>query len=217
MDKEHIKKELKKLFKSMDFISKRFLAKEQAETKEFQTYFNIYQQLGLAWEFLGLQCEHWDGYRKTRDKKEVCKICGKVKGVDDGYLLLKTNQKVIGNKLMPNSKKTFENKKNATVLNDTIKFHGAALSVDVHNSYKSSLFGDKHKINIADERIVELKESGVVCSVDQHLINVRFDKNKGKKKYGGFLWELKKEQLKHFPVIFEFDDDYNFLGLRILR
>lgn len=62
MDKEHIEKELKRLFKSMDFISKRFLDKEQPETKEFQIYFNIYQQLGLAWEFLGLQCEHWDGY-----------------------------------------------------------------------------------------------------------------------------------------------------------
>lgn len=217
MDKEHIKKELKKLFKSMDFIGKRFLSEGQAETKEFQTYFNIYQQLSLAWEFLGLQCGHWDGYRKTKDKKEVCKICGKVKGVDDRYLILDSKQKVIGKKLMPNSKKTFKNKEDATVLNDTIKFHGAALSIDVHNSYKSSLFGDKHKINIADERIVELKESGVICSVDQHIISVKFDKNKGKKKYGGFPWELKKEQLKHFPVIFEFDDDYHFLGLRILR
>ena len=217
MNKGFVKKELKKLFKSMDFISKRFLAKEQADTKEFQTYFNIYQQLGLAWEFLGLQCEHWDGYRKTRDKKEACKICGKIKGADDSYLLLENKQKVIGKKLTPNSKETFENKKYATILHDTVKFHGAALSVDVHNSYKSSLFGRSHEINIAAERIVELKESGVVCSVDQYLINVKFDKNKGKKKYGGFTWELKKEQLKHFPVIFEFDDDYNFLGLRILR
>ena len=217
MDKEYLKKELKKLFKSMDFISKGFLAKEQVDTKEFQIYFNIYQQLGLAWEFLGLQCGHWDGYRKTKDKKEVCKICGKVKGADDSYSLLDNKQKVIGKKLMPNSKKTFKDKKEATVLNDTIKFHGADLSVDVHNSYKSSLFEGRHEINIANERTVKLKESGVVCSVDQHIINVKFDKNKGKKKYGGFPWELKKEQLKHFPVIFEFDDDYNFLGLRILR
>jgi len=175
MPKEHLKKEFKKLFKSMDFISKRFLGKEQPETKEFQIYFNIYQQLGLAWEFLGLQCEHWDGYRKTRDKKEACKICGKIKGTDDSYLLLDNKQKVIGRKLMPNSKKTFENKKDATVLNDTIKFHGAAVSVDVHNSYKSSLFGGRHDINIADERIVELKESGVICSVDQHIISVKFE------------------------------------------
>jgi len=65
--------------------------------------------------------------------------------------------------------------------------------------------------------MVELKESGVICSVDQHIISVKFDKSKGKKKYGGFPWELKKEQLKHFPVIFEFDNDSNFLGLRILR
>lgn len=88
MNKEHIKKELRKLFKSMDFISKKFLADEKACGKDFQVYFNIYQQLGLAWEFLSLQCRHWDGYKKTKDNKEVCKICGKVKGVEDSYYLL---------------------------------------------------------------------------------------------------------------------------------
>ena len=82
-DKEHIKKELRKLFRSMDFVSKKFLADEKVAGKDFQTYFNIYQQLGLAWEFLGQQCKHWDGYKKTREKHEVCKICGKVKGVKD--------------------------------------------------------------------------------------------------------------------------------------
>jgi hypothetical protein len=46
-DKEHIKKELRKLFRSMDFVSKKFLADEKAAGKDFQTYFNIYQQLGL--------------------------------------------------------------------------------------------------------------------------------------------------------------------------
>ena len=78
-NKEYLRKELKKLFKSMDFVSKNLLADGKAAGKDFQIYFNIYQQLGLAWEFLGLQCRHWDGYRKTKDKKEVCKICGKVK------------------------------------------------------------------------------------------------------------------------------------------
>ncbi len=82
-NKEHIKKELRKLFRSMDFVSKKFLTDGKAAGKDFQTYFNIYQQLGLAWEFLGQQCKHGDGYRKTREKHEVCKICGKVKGVKD--------------------------------------------------------------------------------------------------------------------------------------
>lgn len=80
--KEYIKKELGKLFRSMDFVSKKFLADERAAGKDFQIYFNIYQQLGFAWEFLGQQCEHWDGYKKTREKHEVCKICGKVKGME---------------------------------------------------------------------------------------------------------------------------------------
>jgi len=82
--KEHIKKELRKLFKSMDFVSKNFNADGKAAGKDFQMYFNIYQQLGLAWEFLGQQCRHWDGFKKTRDKKEVCKICGKVKRISGG-------------------------------------------------------------------------------------------------------------------------------------
>lgn len=80
-NKERIKEELRQLFRSMDFVSKKFLVDEKAAGKDFQIYFNIYQQLGLAWEFLGQQCKHWDGYKKTREKHEVCKICGKVKGV----------------------------------------------------------------------------------------------------------------------------------------
>lgn len=216
VNRDYIKKELKRIFRSMDFIGKRFLSNEKACGKDFQVYFDIYQQLGFAWEFIGLQCEHWDGYRNIRDNKEACKICGKVKGVEDSYYLFpKDGQKKIGKRLIPNSKKTFKNKKEAAVLYDSINFHGAALLVDVHNSYKSSLFKDK--INIAAERSVKLKESGIVCSVDQHLICIEIDKKVKNMKYGGFPWEIKKEHLKKFPVIFDFDEDYNFLGLTILR
>ena len=84
-NKEHIKKELRKLFRSMDFVSNNFLLDEKSAGKDFQMYFNIYQQLGLAWEYLGQQCKHWDGYKKTREKNEVCRICGKIKGVKDKY------------------------------------------------------------------------------------------------------------------------------------
>ncbi len=80
-NKEYIKKEIRKIIRSMDFVSKKFLADEKAAGKDFQMYSNIYQQLGLAWEFLGRQCKHWDGYKKTREKYELCRICGKVKGV----------------------------------------------------------------------------------------------------------------------------------------
>lgn len=55
--KREIEKDLKSLFKSMNFVSRNFLSKNIGK-KKLQMYFNIYQQLGLAWEFLGLQCEH---------------------------------------------------------------------------------------------------------------------------------------------------------------
>ena len=221
MKKEQIKKELKTLFRSLDFVSNNFLNNKKLSKKELQIFFNIYQQLGLAWEFLGLQCKHWDGYKKTKDAKEVCKICGKVKGVDEFYYLLpREGSKKLGARLKPNSKKTFKNKKEATIINDTIDFHGAIVNVDVHNSYKSNLLGKKHGINIAAERLVKLKENGVECHIDRHLIYVKMNKTGrklGKEKYGGFPWEIKKKDLKNFPVIFEFDENYQFLGLEILR
>jgi hypothetical protein len=217
--KRELKKQLKDIFKSMDFVSKNFLNNEKISKRKLQVYFNIYQQLGLAWEFLGLQCKHWDGYKKTRDKKEACKICGKIKWADDFYILLsQKGLKKLGVKANPNSKRTFENKKDAEIVNDTIDFYGAVVNVDAHNSYKSKLF-DKG-INMAAERIVNLKEDNVECHIDEHLVHIRLldkdRKHKGKK-YGGFPWEIKRKNLKHFPVIFDFDEKYRFLGLTILR
>jgi len=217
--KEEVKKHLNALFKSMDFVNNNFLDNEKMAKKEFQVFFNIYQQLGFAWEFLGLQCKHWDGYKKTRDKKEACKICGKVKGADGFHILLhKKGPKKLGVKLKPNSKKTFETQKDAEIVNDTIDFYGAIVNVNVHNSYKSNLFGKG--INMAAERIVNLKEENVECSIDQHLIHIRVigkDRKRAKKRYGGFPWEIKRKHLKHFPVIFDFDEKYRFLGLTILK
>lgn len=215
MQKDHIKKELKDLFKSMDFISDNFLNRKGIKEKKLQIYFRIYRQLGLAWEFLGLQCEHGEGYKKTKDKKGTCRICGKVKGVDEFYYLIpKRGLKKIGIKLQPNSKKTFENKKAAEIMSDSINFHGTLLKVDVHNSYKSA-FLDRN-ISIAADRIVQLKERGIECWIDQRLIKIKTAK-KGRKKYGGFPWEIKRKNLKNFPVIFDFDEKYRFLGLTVLR
>jgi hypothetical protein len=214
-----LKKQLGALFKSMDFISNHFFASEKMGRKESQIFFNIYQQLGLAWEFLGLQCKHWDGYKKTKDKKETCKICGKVRGADDFYILLPRKGPVkLGVKVKPNSKETFETKGDAEIVNETIDFYGALVNVNVHNSYKSRLFGKG--INIAAERIVNVKEENVECSIDDHLIHIRLrDKERRirRKKYGGFPWEIRKKHLKHFPVIFDFDEKYRFLGLTILK
>lgn len=220
-NKNKLKKEFKSLFKSMDFVSNNFLNKEKINKSNFRIYFNIYQQLGIAWEFLGLQCKHWDGYKKVKDEKEVCKICGKVKGVDEFYYLIpKKGPKKIGRKSKPNSKKIFNNKQRAEILNDTINFHGALLNVDVHNSYKSNLLEGKDEVNIAAERIVMLKERGIKCHIDQHLIDIELNnagKKIGKKKYGSFPWEIKKKKLRNFPVIFDFDENYRLLGLSILR
>lgn len=81
--KKRVKREIKSLFKSMDFVSNKFFYKKNISKDNLRIYFNIYQQLGLAWEFLGLQCQHWDGYKKVRDKKMACRICGKIKDADN--------------------------------------------------------------------------------------------------------------------------------------
>jgi hypothetical protein len=173
----------------------------------------------LTWEFLGLQCRHWAGYKRTRDKKEACKICGKIKGTDDFYILLpKKGFKNLGVKANPHSKRTFENKKGAEIVNDTINFYGAVVNVDVHNSYKSNLFDQE--INIAAERTVKVKEGDIECHIDNHLIHIRLcdrDRKSKGKRYGGFPWEIKRRNLKHFPVIFDFDEKYKFLGLTIFK
>lgn len=218
MNKELLKKEFRKLFRSLDFISNNFLNKESRKIG-IKNYYTIYQQLGIAWEFLGMQCKHWDGYKKTRDRKEVCKICGKVKGVAENYyLLLKEGPKKIGISVVPNSKKIFSTKEQATIVHDTMNFHGAIINVNVSNAYKSSLFNKKHDITIARDRIVTLKERGIECWIDQHLIAIKMNKKKsGKIIYGGFPWEIKRKNLKNFPVIFDFDKKYQFLGLTIFQ
>ncbi len=204
----------------MDFISKNFLGKEGIDKKDFRNYFNIYQQLGLAWEFLGLQCKHWDGYKKIRTTKEVCRICGKVKGIGELYYLIpQKGIKKIGKKLKPNSKKVFNNAQRAKILNDAIDFHGAKLNVVVTNSYKSKLWKGQSKINIAADRIVTLKERRIEYHIDQHLVSIKLSDNlkrRGKEEYGGFPWEISKKKLRNFPVIFDFDENYQLLGLSIL-
>jgi len=79
LPRTRIKREIGKLIRSMDFVSRTYLARKNARESVVRRFFEIYQQLGLAWEFLGLQCRHWDGCRRLRDGHEVCRICGKVK------------------------------------------------------------------------------------------------------------------------------------------
>lgn len=86
MKKAQLKKELNSLFKSLDLISENYLD-GKSHKKNDEQFYTIFQQLGIAWEFLGLQCKHWDGYKRTKEGHEVCKICGKVKGIDESYYI----------------------------------------------------------------------------------------------------------------------------------
>jgi len=220
MEKDRLKTEFRRLFESMDFVCDHYLKKEGVRGKEQERFADIYQQLGQVWEFLALQCKHWDGYKRTRKKKEVCRICGTVKGGEESHILLPTKDpKKIGKAISPNSGKTFPTKKEARITKDSIRFHGALMDVDVHNSYKSNLFKE-HEINIAAERNVTLKERGVECTIGKHRIDLDLEKPKrrgSKPPYGNFAFELRKKDLKHFPVIFKFDDDFKFLGLTVMR
>lgn len=218
--KDRLKKELRRVYKAMDFVSENSLRGDRKVATQ-QVYFDIYQALGLAWEFLGLQCQHWDGYSRNRDGRLVCRICGKIKGVQEQYWLpTPSGIRRVGRRALPTSKRISETKNKAQILHDQIVFHGAFLDVDVHNSYKSRLLGKGREISIAADRIVTLKESGVKCSVDEHVIDIDIEQPKGKTRkprYGGFPWEISSAKLKLFPVIFRFDGQYRFLGLTILR
>jgi hypothetical protein len=73
-----LKRDLRRLFRSMDFVSQHpALKREDREAKRFA---EIYQQLGLAWEFLAMQCRHRSGWCKSHEGKFVCKVCGLIRG-----------------------------------------------------------------------------------------------------------------------------------------
>jgi hypothetical protein len=120
----------------------------------------------------------------------------------------------------PLSKRVFPNKKEATIVDDSILFHGAQVRVDVHNSYTSDLLG--RELTIAAERSVTLREDGVECSVSGYRIDLDLDpgrRRKGRKPrkppYSAFAYELRKKDLKRFPVLFRYDDRGRFLGVTI--
>lgn len=70
----------------------------------------------------------------------------------------------IGRRLIPNSAETFPNKTAAVLVDDDIEFHGAKVSVSVHNAYRSRLFRRQGgEITIAADRIVRMHEAGVEC------------------------------------------------------
>jgi hypothetical protein len=215
--KSRLQRELRRLFRSMDFVSRHpALEKDDADADRFA---EIYQQLGLAWEFLAQQCRHWDGFRKTRDGRSKCGICGTFKdAVQSSVLLPGRGPKRIGRRLMPDSDETFANKKSAMLLDDSLEFHGAKLRVIVQNAYRTKLLG-RMDITIAADRMIRLEEGGVECRLDTHMVRLRVaPRKKGEAPpRAGFPWELSRERLKRFPVLLESDEAGKFVGVCIFK
>jgi hypothetical protein len=215
----HLQHDLRRLFRSMDFVSRHPALKR--DTAEARRFAYIYQQLGLAWEFLALQCAHRGGWRKLRDGKAACKVCGLIRGVKEHWLLLpRDGKKTIGRRALPNSKRTFPNRKAGTVVNDTIEFHGVKLNIEVLNPHRSShRFFRKHDWTIAADRMVRLEECGIEVRFDSHFVGVKLKKHKRGEMppYTHFVSELPRKLLKKFPVMLQFDKRRRFTGLVIFK
>ena len=214
---ELVAKGLRRLFRSMDFVSRHpALEKGGAEGERFA---EIYQQLGLAWEFLARQCGHWDGFRKTRGGRAKCAICGTFEDAAESPVLWPNpGKKRIGKRSVPDSEATFANKKAATLIDDAIDFHGAKLRVIVQNSYRTKLLG-RMDITIAAERMVRLAEGGVECWLDTHMIGLRVAPRKTGEAplRAAFPWELSRARLKCFPLLLESGEDGKFAGVTIFK
>jgi hypothetical protein len=212
-----LQRDLRRLLRSMDFVSRHPALKR--DTKEAQRFAEIYQQLGLAWEFLALQCAHRGGWRKLKEGKSACKVCGLIRGMKEQWLLLpREGKKTVGHRSLPNSMRTFPNRKAGTVVNDTIDFHGAKLNVEVLNLHRSRLFRSKD-ILCAAERMVRLEEDGIDIRCDGFSISVEMRKHKRGEMppYTHFVSELPRKYLKKFPVMLQFDQRRRFTGLVIFK
>jgi hypothetical protein len=212
-----LQRDLRRLFRSMDFVARHPALKR--DTAEARRFAKINQQLGLAWEFLALQCNHRGGWRKLRDGQSACKVCGLISGTKEQWLLLpRDGKKTIGRRALPNSKRTHPNRGAATVVYDTIDFHGARLNVEVLNEHRSRFFR-KHDWTIAADRLVRLEEGGIDVRFDSHLVTVELRKHRRGEMppYSHFVWELPRKFLKKFPVMLQFDKRRRFTGLVIFK
>ena len=213
--KERVRRDLRRLFRCMDQVAKHPALVRSGRSALSGMLGEVYQQLGLAWEFLGLQCRHWDGFRRTRKGVLACPICGKVKDASEAWLLLpRDGRKQIGRMRLPRGKAMFPDKKTATIVSDAIDFHGAALRVDVTEQHKSSILG--RAINIAEDRVVRLAERGIECWVDSSLVHLRLVPLSGKdarRWTGAMVWELPRKRLRQLPVLVDFDGRGRFAGL----
>ena len=61
----------------MSFVSRHPALNRRGQQAE--RFAELYQQLGMLWEFLALQCRHTEGRRKAREGKLACKRCGTIR------------------------------------------------------------------------------------------------------------------------------------------
>ena len=216
-NQRQLKRNIRQLLRCMDFLSRHPALDKPG--REGRALAEAYQQLGRAWELFALQCRHRSGWRKLKDGAQACKVCGTLKGTKETWLLLpRTGPKVIGRMSRPTTISILPTRKAATVLRDGMSFHGAQLSVEVLNPHKSRLFHTRD-ISVAADRLVELRESGVVCNLDDHTVRVRVgQRSRGTEPpYGAFLSELPRKALAKFPVMVEYDRQGRFIGVLIFR
>lgn len=214
----NLRRELKRLFRNMSFVSRHPALSQQGQPAE--RFAEIYQQLGMLWEFLALQCSHTEGWRKTREGMLVCRTCGTVRDVAEHWLLLPCRgRKIVGRKLLPNSSETFPNKKAASVVEDRLDFHGVKLAVSVHNAYRSRLIRRDKSVAIASDRIVRIHEDGIECWLDTHLAELKLRKRVPSEPppYHAFVSELPKRALKRFPLLVAYDAHGKLVGVTIFR
>jgi hypothetical protein len=223
-----VRRDIARVLRSMDFIARSFLGGKKRKVAGARgragIYFDIYQQLGLAWEYLALRCRHRRGWRRASEGRDACRVCGLIRGVREPWILLpRKGPKTVGRMVRPGADRTARSKREAMLLDDSILFHGARLDVEVHDSYPSTLWKGRHGIHIAPERAVRLSDRGtevviydaMVCVRDSARDRARREMKRRGPKYGGFPWELPKKLLRKFPVIFEYGEGGEFLGLTI--
>ena len=213
----YIQQEMRRLKRSMDFISQHPALDKPGQAG--RALAEIYQQLGGAWELLALQCRHRAGWRKLKDGGQTCKTCGTLKGTKERWLLLpRTGSKVIGNMIRPTTKQVQPGRKVATVVKDTVMFHGAKLEVEVLNPHRSALFR-QWNVTVAADRLVKLPEGNVTCQLDDHMLPIRFGRRRrgAEPPFSEFVSELPRRVLKKFPVMVETDRRGRFVGLVVFK
>jgi hypothetical protein len=175
----------------------------------------------MLWEFLALQCGHTEGWRKTREGTFVCKTCGTVRNAAERWLLLPhQGRKIVGRRLFPNSSETFPNEKVASIVDDSIDFHGVKVAVGVHNAYRSRLMrGNRRAVTIAADRIVRVDEDGIECWLDTHLVEIKVRKRARSEPppYHAFVSELPKGTLKRFPLPVAYNRKGKLVGVTIFK